>query len=96
MTPGQPPWSRWSAQIDRKFIRCARAKRIIAAASRSVGDLGLLRVVVDAGQHRHPLEVPDPRRRCRLREHACSWRCAFVTASIARWPMRSGFGSLAR
>lgn len=32
--PRQPPLSRWIAQIDRKFIRCASAKRSILRVSR--------------------------------------------------------------
>ena len=32
MAPGQPPLSRWSAQIDRKSIPCARANFMMVLA----------------------------------------------------------------
>ena len=61
MVPGQPPLSRWMAQMETSGSQWARANRATCLASPQVGHLGLLRVVVDAGQQRDALQGPQPR-----------------------------------
>ena len=60
IVPGQPPLSRWIAQIEIIGSRWAIANLMHLPGVAEVGHLGLLRVVVDAGQQRYALHGPEP------------------------------------
>ena len=84
--PGQPPLSRWIAQMDSRPSEWSRAKLRIRLASEQLSHLGLALVVIDAGQERDPLHRPQFQPDF-FGYRAASWRCTLFAASVAAVPM---------